>query len=576
MMRFFDNITAGNRSSLIKPIAFTALSNLINLGPFILVLQGIHILFRGFGAGEPLDISGLWWICGALLAYTVVVFIGEIPAYRANYRGAYSMAAKGRAALAEHLRKLPLGYLSGRDPGDMANMIMGDFALLEQAVSHFVPQLVGALILPLIAFTGLWFLDWRMALAMFSVLPIGLMVLTVATRVLRMLGAKHMKAKHDASNRLQEYLYGIRVVKAYNLTGSRFVRLERAFRNLMKESIRIEGLVGPLVMAAIACARVGLTVMIMTGVYLISGGTLDPMVFVTFLVVGSRVFDPLTMALINYSELKYAEQAGERILKLRSEKIMKGSKKPSGNCSINFDHASFGYQEATVIKDLSLSIPQGSLTALVGPSGSGKSTMLKLIARFYDANTGKVTFGGEDVKTLDPEALMGRISMVFQDVYLFQDTIGNNIRFGREGASMEEVQEAAKRACCHDFIMKLPLGYDTVVGEGGCTLSGGEKQRISIARAFLKNSPVVLLDEATASLDPENELEIQRAIDNLVEGRTVVVVAHRLKTICRADSIIVLDRGKIVESGTHQELLERRGLYSRLWDIQEESLGWAI
>ncbi|MDD4837178.1 MAG: ABC transporter ATP-binding protein, partial [Dethiosulfovibrio sp.] len=386
----------------------------------------------------------------------------------------------------------------------------------------------------------------------------------------------HMKAKPDASNRLQEYLYGIRVVKAYNRTGSRFVRLERAFRNLMKESIRIEGLVGPLVMAAIACARVGLTVMIMTGVYLISGGTLDPMVFVTFLVVGSRVFDPLTMALINYSELKYAEQAGERILKLRSEKVMKGSKKPSGNCSINFDHASFGYQEATVIKDLSLSIPQGSLTALVGPSGSGKSTMLKLIARFYDVNTGKVTFGGEDVKSLDPEALMGRISMVFQDVYLFQDTIGNNIRFGREGASMDEVQEAAKRACCHDFIMKLPLGYDTVVGEGGCTLSGGEKQRISIARAFLKNSPVVLLDEATASLDPENELEIQRAIDNLVEGRTVVVVAHRLKTICRADSIVVLDRGKIVESGTHQELLERRGLYSRLWDIQEESLGWAI
>jgi ATP-binding cassette subfamily B protein len=576
MMRFFENITAGAPGKLIKPISFTVLSDIVNVGPFVMALGAIGILFEGFGPNGTLDIGGLWKVCIGLAAYALLIFAAEIPAYRTCYRSAYSASAKGRAALAEHLRKLPLGYLFSRDPGDMANMIMGDFALLEQAVSHFVPQLVGALVLPLMAFAGLWFLDWRMALAMFAPLPIGLVILVGATRFIRLMGARHMRAKISAANRLQEYLYGIRVIKAYNLTGGRFQRLERSFRELMKESIRLEGGAGPIVMSAIACARTGLTIMVITGVWLMAEGTLNPMVFVTFLVVGSRVFDPLSTALINYAELRYAEQAGERILKLRSEPVMTGTKVPPQNHSIRLDQVNFGYGESPVLKDLSLSVPEGSLTALVGPSGSGKSTTLKLMARFHDPDSGRVLFGGKNVKEMDPEALMGRISMVFQDVYLFQDTVANNIAFGREGATREEVVEAAKRACCHDFITKLPDGYDTMVGEGGCTLSGGEKQRISIARAFLKDAPVVLLDEATASLDPENELDIQKAIDTLIKGRTVVVVAHRLKTICRADSIVVLDQGEMVESGTHKELLEKKGLYARLWSIQEESSGWTI
>lgn len=575
-MKFFENITAGDPGKLVKPVFFTVLSNVINIGPFVMALGAIGMLFQGFAPGGTMDFKGLWAICGGLAVYATVIAAAEIPAYRTCYRSAYSASARGRAALAEHLRKLPLGYLFSRDPGDMANMIMGDFALLEQAVSHFVPQLVGALVLPLMAFAGLWFLDWRMALAMFSPLPIGLAVLVAATKFIRHMGARHMRAKISAANRLQEYLYGIRVIKAYNLTGGRFQRLERAFRDLMKESIRLEGGAGPIVMSAIACARTGLTIMVATGVWLLSRGDLNPMVFVTFLVVGSRVFDPLATALINYAELRYDEQAGERILRLRSEPIMTGSKTPPQEHSIRLEKVRFGYGKSPVIEDLSLSIPQGSLTALVGPSGSGKSTTLKLMARFHDPNSGRVLFGGKDVREMDPEALMGRISMVFQDVYLFQDTIGNNIAFGKEGASMNEVIDSAKKACCHDFIMKLPGGYDTMVGEGGCTLSGGEKQRISIARAFLKNAPVVLLDEATASLDPENELEIQKAIDTLIKGRTVIVVAHRLKTICRADSIAVLDRGRLVEQGTHGELLKKGGLYGRLWSIQEESAGWTI
>ena len=259
-----------------------------------------------------------------------------------------------------------------------------------------------------------------------------------------------------------------------------------------------------------------------------------------------------------------------------NEPEMQGSKEAPESGDITFYHVSFGYQKKQVLHDVSVTLRKNTLTALVGPSGSGKSTMLKLCARFYDPQQGQVLFNGVDMKTLEPESLMSHISMVFQDVYLFQDTIRNNIRFGKTDATDEEIEAAARKACCHDFIMRLPKGYDTQVGEGGCTLSGGEKQRISIARAILKEAPVVLLDEATASLDPENEVEVQRAINTLIEGRTVIVIAHRLKTIKNADNIIVLEEGRIAEQGKHQELLNNKGLYAKLWNIQEKTLGWKL
>ena len=258
------------------------------------------------------------------------------------------------------------------------------------------------------------------------------------------------------------------------------------------------------------------------------------------------------------------------------EPEMQGIRKAPENGDIRMEHVSFGYDGKDVLHDLSLTLPQNSLTALVGPSGSGKSTLLKLCARFYDPQQGRITFGGIPMSEIQPESLMSRMSMVFQDVYLFQDTIRNNIRFGKPDASDDEVMAAARCACCHDFIMRLPQGYDTHVGEGGCTLSGGEKQRLSIARAILKDAPVILLDEATASLDPENEVEVQRAIDTLVNGRTVIVIAHRLKTIMNADRIVVLDNGRIAEQGTHAELMGKCGLYARLWNIQEKTMGWQI
>ncbi|NEW06333.1 ABC transporter ATP-binding protein [Paenibacillus sp. SYP-B3998] len=576
-MSILSNITAGNPSKLVKPVLYTTLSNLVAILPFALLVESARLIFDPFvHPGTTLDLMRLWWVCAAMAGALILLYLVEIPAYRSQFRGAYSTAAEGRANLAEHLRKLSLGYLNKRDPGDLANMMMGDFTMVEHGISHLVPQMIGAFVMPILAFAGLSFLDWHMALAMFAAFPIAITLVLVTSGIQRKLGAQHMRAKMDAANRLQEYLNGIRVIKAYNLTGERFVRLEQSFKELMKRSIRIEGLLGPIVLSAVACIRAGLTFMVIVGVNLLLGGSLDILTLVAFLLIGTRIFDPLSTALVNYAEFRYHEQAGERIVQLLKEPVMSGDRKPSTLHDVEFKQVTFGYNEQTILKNVSLQIVSGSFTALVGPSGSGKSTILRLIARFYDPAEGSVLFGGQNIRDTDPEALLAKVSMVFQDVYLFQDTIGNNIRFGKNGATQTEIEEVARRACCHDFIMRLPLGYDTMVGEGGSTLSGGEKQRISIARAMLKDAPIVLLDEATASLDPENEVEIQRAIDELVQGRTVIVIAHRLKTVRNADHIVVLDNGKIVEQGKHDDLLALDGLYARMWLLQREASGWQL
>ena len=576
-MKIFRNITVGQPGKLIKPIGFTLLSNIVNVIPFMLSIETVRIIFDSFAyPGKGLDTGRLWIIIGTLFAYMIIMFFAEKPAYHHSYRDAYDISASGRANLAEHLRKLPLGYITSRDPGDLANMMMGDFTLVETGVSHIVPQLFGALVMPVLAFVSLLFINWQMSLAMFIALPAAIVILWLNTRVNKRMADRQMKSKLDAGNRLQEYLLGIRVMKAYNMTGEKFERLEASFRKQMKESIRFEALSGPVLLLTITLIRAGLTLMILTGSYLLIGGELDLLTFVMFLVIGSRVYDPLSLALMKFAELRYDERAGERILNLMNEPEMGGTNFPRGGTDIVFRNVSFGYGEKDVLHNVSLAMKQGTMTALVGPSGSGKSTVLKLCARFYDPGSGKVTFGGVDEASMDPERLMQKISMVFQDVYLFQDTIGNNIRFGKENASQEEVIAAARKACCYDFIMKLPKGFDTMVGEGGCTLSGGEKQRISIARAMLKNAPVILLDEATASLDPENEVEVQKAIGELIAGRTVIVIAHRLKTIKNADHIIVMDAGRVSEKGTFETLIEKSGLFKKLWTIQSQSVGWEI
>ena len=550
-MNAIENITIGHTERLRKPVGYTMLANLVNIVPFCLSIEAINVIFSAFdGSGMPLDTQRLWTIFILLVVYVFVMALAERASYRANFRGAYEMSAAGRVSLAEHLRKLSLGFLSRRDPGDLSSMLITDFTMAETGISHHLPQLMGA--------------------------PLAVGILLGSTYLQYKLSGKQIAAKINAGNRLEEYLQGIRVMKAYNLLGDKFVRLKNAFAELRRACIRQEALLGPFILLSVTLIRAGLTLMILCGTYLLIGGDLSLLTFVMFLVVGSRVFDPLTSALTNFAEFRYFSIAGGRILALMNEPEMQGSKEAPESGDITFYHVSFGYQKKQVLHDVSVTLRKNTLTALVGPSGSGKSTMLKLCARFYDPQQGQVLFNGVDMKTLEPESLMSHISMVFQDVYLFQDTIRNNIRFGKTDATDEEIEAAARKACCHDFIMRLPKGYDTQVGEGGCTLSGGEKQRISIARAILKEAPVVLLDEATASLDPENEVEVQRAINTLIAGRTVIVIAHRLKTIKNADNIIVLEEGRIAEQGKHQELLDNKGLYAKLWNIQEKTLGWKL
>ncbi|AUM87201.1 ABC transporter ATP-binding protein [Clostridium botulinum] len=571
-MKIFRNITAGHPEKLVKPVAYTILANIIGMLPFGLAIAAIQIIFKPFVTpGTTLDIAKLWMVVGALVLSMLIMFLAEIPAYRHAYRDAYMTAAEGRANLAEHMRKLPLGYLFCKDAGMLGNMMMGDFTMVESGMSHVVPKLMGALVTPVLAFIGLAFIDWRMSLSMFAAMPVALLIIIGTSKLQKVLGRELTEAKVDASNRLQEYLTGIRIIKSCNMTGEHFQHLEGSFYNLMKKSIKMEGLLQSIVLTVTPLLRAGLTVMIYVGSYLLMGGTLTIMTLATFLVIGTRIFEPLSKAIINLAELRYDAQAGERIIKFMEEPVMSGEKSPPSSNDIELQHVDFSYDNVKVLKDVSTKMKEGTLTALVGPSGSGKSTVLKLVARFYDPQQGKVLLGKEDMKEMNPESLLKRISMVFQDVYLFQDTIGNNIRFGREDATQKEVEEAAKKACCHDFIMKLPQGYDTAVGEGGCTLSGGEKQRVSIARAMLKDAPVVLLDEATASLDPENEMDVQKAINQLIKGRTVIVIAHKLKTIRSADNIIVLDDGKVVEQGKHEELIKLKGLYARLWKLQQVS-----
>ena len=570
-------VTTGHPKKIVRSVILTVLANFGNLIPVGFLTLAVLSLYSYFGgASEVLDLRHLWTVWGATGIAAVVLYFLELAANHATYYGGYAAGAQGRVDLAEHIRKLPLGYLMSKDPGELGNTMMNDFSLIEDALTHTLPQLIGGAITAVLGILGMCCIDWRLGLALFAGLPVTVVILLLVQTLDKKRGAAHVAAKVEQTNRLQEYLTGMKVIKAYNLGGSNFTKLTRAFRNFMTESIKLEAVSGPFYLVAISFLQAGVSFVTMTGVWLLSGGKVDISVFVMFLFMGNRIFEPLAGAITQLPVFVYKKAAGERIVDLMDDPVMAGDGDAPAQHEIVFDHVSFGYGEKEILHDVSAEFRPGTMTAIVGPSGSGKSTMLKLIARFYDPQSGTVCFGGVDETAIDPEKLMSKISVVFQDVYLFQDTIEANIRYGKENATHEEIVAAAKLARCHEFIMKLPDGYQTMVGEGGSTLSGGEKQRISIARAILKNAPVLLLDEATSSLDPENELDVQHALEALVKGRTVVMIAHKLKTVAGADQILVLDQGKIVERGTHAELLQKDGLYAHLWNGQQETSGWQI
>lgn len=375
---------------------------------------------------------------------------------------------------------------------------------------------------------------------------------------------------------MQEYLEGMKIIKSCGLDGAHFKKLDNALQRLRKTSVKVEIGVGVFMSGASMILQAGMGITVFVGTMLLINGRIELLTLLMFLLMSTKIYGPFLAVLSQLSSLLNLSVVTSRMRTLLSTPAMGGEGEAASGCGISMKHVTFGYDNEDVIKDMSIDIPEGSVTALVGASGSGKSTVSKLLARFWDVNDGRISLGGKDIRTLSPDSVMKKMSFVFQDVTLFNDTVFNNIKIGSPTATDEQVYAAARAAYCDEFVSALPQGYDTVLGENGGTLSGGERQRISIARALLKNAPVIMLDEATASLDPENEVLIQKALARLVRCKTVIMIAHRLKTVVDSDNIIVLDDGKVREQGTHPQLMEKNGIYRKLFDIQQKSMGWGV
>lgn len=579
-MRFgmiINSATMG-RSKRVRPlIAWTIVEYLLRGAPYGLLLTVVWEVFGPLqNPGSALRLERIVLACLGLLLSLVALHWVTRKSYFAAFKESYEICADGRLRIAEHLRRLPMGFFNARDPGDVGAYLVTDYANVETLLSHLLPQFCGALAMPVLLLAFLAICDWRLAAATALVIPLAAPLAWISVRLVDYFGKRHQKTKVEAASRMIEYIQGIRLVKAFRLQGEKFSRLETAFRRLKVESIRLEGGVGPTMVLASFVLNAGLTLVMLLGYQRIGAGTLPLPVYVMFLILVPRVYEPLFHALMFMGELNYMKLGVRRIENLRLTLPLPEPALPEriADFGIELHNVSFRYHGQPVLRDVSVRIPARSLTALVGPSGSGKTTITRLIARFWDVDEGEVRIGGEDIRALSSDDLLSRISMVFQDVYLFHDTIYNNIRVGRPEATPEQIEAAARAARCHEFIERLPEKYHTLAGEGGSSLSGGEKQRISIARAILKDAPIVLLDEATAALDPENEHHIQQAINDLVRNKTVVVIAHRLHTVVQADQIIVLDAGRVVDTGTHPALMARPGLYAALWEEQQRAKNW--
>ena len=577
MLKRVFHLTDKGTKDLKNSIVFCIIANLTQFFPFMVLMQVMQVIISPLIRGVAIDTSRLWLMFGfGVLAALIYAVFYNIE-YDKTYTTAYSECTEIRVEVAEHMRKLPLSFFNRKDLSELTTNIMGDCNTIEQMISHTVPQLIANSFTVTLVCAMLAFYDWRMALSLFCVLPISVALVTLSKKVQNKLGERHVQAKLNVSDQVQEYLDGMKVVKAFGLAGEKSEALERSLRQMMKEAIVFEATAGSFATLASMVLQVGVGIVILVGVNLLTAGRIEIIPFFTFVMISTKIFAPITTILTMLPELMYFLVSTKRMQRLRTEPAMTGKTDADiSSFDIELDNVTFAYNQDAVIRDMSLTAKQNAITALVGPSGSGKSTVSRLMARFWDVNGGIIKVGGVDVKTFDPEALMQHMSFVFQDVALFNDTVINNIRIGKKDATDEEVYQAARMARCDEFIRRMPDGYDTLIGENGNTLSGGERQRISIARSLLKDAPIVLLDEATASLDPENEVLIQEAISELVKGRTVIVIAHRLKTIAGADKIIVLDEGKIAEQGTHQELIAQNGLYKKLFTIQQESLGWSV
>ena len=590
MIQMIKDITLNDTRRFYKSFALTTIAEVAKFSTIFVVIYFVARVLSPFFEGSLLgakeaDLSELLIICAVGFGLMIVSFYLSLPAYKANFEETYKASAQGRIALAEHILKLPLGFLESANPARLSHCLMKDFANLEQASSHLLPQVFASFALSVLVFIGLAVYHWQMALAFFACVPFAVILLALTRRLSDYLSQKHIAAVLDASNHINEYIDGIATIKAHNLSGERFKRLERSFENLRKESIRIEVGLMPFALSVISCMGAGIGLMIGFGREFLLSGELSVIEYLGFILIGSKAFVPLMTFAINFIELRYFAKSGQNILTLLRESKVAGDDKelPRGNDIVveNLDFA-YGANEENkhqksdfALRNINLVIPHKSSLAIVGKSGSGKSTLVKLIARFYEPSNGAIKIGNanepsslKNIASLEPERLMSKFSMVFQKVYLFKGSVKSNVAFGKEDASEREIEQALDSANALDFVRELPQGLETAVSEGGTSLSGGEKQRISIARCILKDSPIILLDEMSSSLDVANEFAMQKALNALAKDKTIIIIAHKLKSVMNCDTIVFLRDGEIVESGTHEQLLALEGEYAKMWQAQ--------
>lgn len=548
----------------------------------LVVMGGVSILYlvmSGFMGtlteGSPLPGSAI--VLGLLVLFALLSFVTHWQQYKATYGLVYNEVKTTRLSLAERLRKLPLGYFGKRDLADLTETIMGDVNRMEHVWSHVLGYLYGAYISTAIIAVCLLVYDWRLAVACLWGVPVAFGLLFGSRKIAARNAERTKKAAVRVSDGIQEALENVREIRATNQEERYLNGLNQKIDEYERVTIQGELGTGLFVNAASVIMRLGVATTILVGANLILSGSIDFMLLFLFLLVITRVYAPFDQSLALIAEMFVSQVSADRMNEIYDTPKAEGAEKfePKGH-DIVFEHVGFSYDEKGVLHDVSFTAKEGEVTALVGPSGSGKSTCARLAARLWDISKGVIRVGGVDISTVDPEVLLRDYSMVFQDVMLFDDTVMENIRLGKRGATDEEVRAAAKAANCDEFVHRLPQGYNTPIGENGAKLSGGERQRISIARALLKDAPIVLLDEATASLDVENETKVQGALSRLLAGKTVLVIAHRMRTVEAADKIVVLADGRVAEEGTPAELMDKNGLYRRMVELQRQSAGWRL
>ena len=558
---------------LIKGCIACSLQNISFMFPVGLLYFLVSDLLSG-----GIEQSRITFYAAGCTAALALIFITTWFQYNATYFATYIESGVRRITLAEKLRRIPLSFFGKKDLADLTSTIMADCAFLETAFSHWIPELVGSIVSTVLIAAGIMFYDWRMSLAALWVLPVSIAIVAFSSKIQSKLNDRQMDAKMSCADGIQECIETVRDLKACNAEDEYLKGLDKKIDAVEKRAIITELGTAVFVVSASLLLKLGIATVALVGSILLVDGSLDVLVFFMYLLVVSRLYDPFQSALQNLAAIIAAGTNIGRMKEIlnHSEQEGKGHLSNQG-CDIVFDHVGVAYNHGeTVLRDVSFTAKQGEVTALVGPSGGGKTTVSRLAARFWDADRGKITLGGMDVSDVDPETLMSLYSIVFQDVTLFNNTIMENIRIGKKDATDEEVMQAARLANVEEFAEKLPDGLNSMIGENGCELSGGERQRISIARAFLKDAPVILLDEATASLDVENETLIQSALSRLIRDKTVLVIAHRMRTVAGADKIVVLADGRVAEQGSPEELYQKNGIYTHMVKLQTESQNWAI